>query len=269
MSAQRHDERRAIFITGAASGVGRQTALLFAKQGWLVGAYDVNESQLAALGAEIAGKCITGKLDVSDRAQYARTIEQFGAASGGRLDLLFNNAGIARGGPLDKMSFDDILAVINVNLLGVIHGIYLAAPLLKATTNSLCFSMSSATGVFGLPNMAIYAATKHAVKGLTEALSLELRPFGVRVADALPGLLDTPFIRRSIAEHSDRDGMFRVLSAQDMAQVVWKAYHSDQLHWYVPDQLQDLARSVADSAEAVREQVASKSGAFAWMRSIA
>jgi NAD(P)-dependent dehydrogenase (short-subunit alcohol dehydrogenase family) len=269
MSTPRHNERRAIFITGAASGVGRQTALLFAREGWLVGAYDVNAARLDALRDDLAGSCVTGVLDVADRAQYARTIDQFGAASGGRLDLLFNNAGIARGGPLDQMLFDDVLAVINVNLLGVIHGMYLAAPLLKATPNSLCFSMSSATGVFGLPNMAIYAATKHAVKGLTEALSLELRPFGVRVADAMPGLLDTPFIRRSIAEHADRAGMLRVLSAQDMAEVVWKAYHSDQLHWYVPDQLQELARSVADSAEDVREQVASKSGPFAWMRSIA
>lgn len=269
MSTSGHDERRGIFITGAASGVGRQTALLFAREGWLVGAYDVNAAQLDALRDELVGSCVTGVLDVADRAQYARALEQFAAASGGRLDLLFNNAGIARGGPLDKMPFDDVLAVINVNLLGVIHGMYLAAPLLKATPNSLCFSMSSATGVFGLPNMAIYAATKHAVKGLTEALSLELRPFGVRVADAMPGLLDTPFIRRSIAEHADRTGMFRVLSAADMAQVVWQAYYSDRLHWYVPDQLQELARSVADSAEDVREQVASKSGPFAWMRSIA
>lgn len=268
-SQEQMSPRRAIFITGAASGVGRQTAQLFARQGWLVGAYDVNGAALDALRSELAANCVTGALDVSDRAQYARAIDEFVAASGGRMDLLFNNAGIARGGPLDKMPFEDILAVINVNLIGVIHGMYLCAPLLKATPNSLCFSMSSATGVFGLPNMAIYAATKHAVKGLTESLSLELRPFGVRVADAMPGLLDTPFIRRSIAEHPDRAGMFRVLTAEDMAKVVWQAYHSDKLHWYVPDQLQGLARGVADSPETVREQVATKSGPFAWLRSIA
>lgn len=268
-NSQDRASSRAIFITGAASGVGRQTALLFAREGWFVGAYDVNGAALEALSSEHSGRCITGILDVSDRAQYARAIDEFATASGGRLDLLFNNAGIARGGPLDKMPYDDILAVINVNLIGVIHGMCLGAPLLKATPNSLCFSMSSATGVFGLPNMAIYAATKHAIKGLTESLSLELRPFGVRVADAMPGLLDTPFIRRSIAEHPDRAGMFRVLTPEDMAKVVWQAYHGDQLHWYVPDQLQDLARSVADSAEAVRDQVATKSGPFAWLRSIA
>lgn len=261
--------QQSIFVTGAASGVGRETARLFAGKGWLVGAFDVNEDGLADLCSELgADRCVTGKLDVTDRDAYDAALRGFADAAGGRLDMLFNNAGIARGGPLDQMAFEDLMAVIDVNLLGVLIGIRAAAPWLKATPNSLCFSMSSATAIFGLPNMSVYAATKYAVKGLTESLSLEFRPYGVRVADALPGLVDTPFIRRSIATHPDRDGMFRVLPASAIAEVVWDAYRSDRLHWYVPDDLRELAQAAAASAETVRDQVAAREGPFEWLRSI-
>jgi NAD(P)-dependent dehydrogenase (short-subunit alcohol dehydrogenase family) len=261
--------RQSIFITGAASGVGRATAVHFAQKGWLVGAYDVNDAGLETLQAELGAEaCVIGHLDVASYAAYACALRGFSEASGGRLDVLFNNAGIARGGPFDEMKFEDVVAVVNVNLFGVLIGVHAAAALLKATPNSLCFSMSSATGVFGLPNMAVYAATKHAVKGFTESLSLELRKHGVRVADALPGLVDTPFIRRSIATHPDCSGMFRVLPPDEIAQIVWRAYHSERLHWYVPEDLHELSVSAAASAESVREQVAHKSGPFTWMRSL-
>ena len=103
-----NDERRSIFITGAASGMGRATARLFASRGWFVGIYDVNEEGLEALASEIgADNCHASPLDVSDRDAYRSVLETFDVRAGGRLDLLYNNAGIIKGGLFGDMDFED------------------------------------------------------------------------------------------------------------------------------------------------------------------
>lgn len=231
--------RKSIFITGAASGMGLETARLFAGRGWFVGGYDVNTAGIEALRTELgAENGVFEELDVTDREAYAAALERFGRATGGRMDLLFNNAGIGRGGPFAEQAFDDILAVINVNLIGVLNGIRLAIDLLKATPGSLCFSTSSSSAIFGAADIAVYSATKHAVKGLTEALSVEFTPLGVRVADALPGLIDTPILPREWADNAPSEGMWRLIPAVEVARVVWRAYHEDRLHWYIPEELE-------------------------------
>ena len=137
---------------------------------------------------------MTGRLDVTDKPAFEAALAAFGAHTEGKLDLLFNNAGIGRGGPFDQQAFEDVLAVVNVNFIGVLNGVHAALPMLKATPNSLCFTTSSSSATYGMPNLAVYSATKHAVKGLTEALAIEFRAFGVRAADTLPGLIDTPIL---------------------------------------------------------------------------
>lgn len=252
--------RKSIFITGAASGMGRETARLFAGKGWFVGAYDVNEGGLKDLQAELgAENCLSRRLDVTDRADYRAALDAFAPAAGGRLDLLFNNAGIGKGGPFDQQPFEDILAVVQVNLVGVLIGIYEAIPLLKATPGSLCFTTSSSSATFGMPGIAVYSATKHAVKGLTEALSVEFKAHGVRVADVLPGLIDTPILPREALENAPKEGMFRAMPASAVAEVVWEAYHSERLHWYVPEEIAELDRMATLAPEATRDQMAQQS----------
>ena len=143
------------------------------------------------------------------------------------------------------------------NLIGVLNGIHSALPLLKATPGSLCFTTSSSSATYGMPNIAVYSATKHAVKGLTEALSIEFRAFGVRAADTLPGLIDTAIIPREAAENAPVEGMFRLTPPSAVAQAVWEAYTSDKLHWYVPPEIGELDKAATLSPEAVREQLAS------------
>lgn len=250
--------RKSIFITGAASGMGRATARLFGARGWFVGGYDVNEAGLATLADELGrDNCIVSRLDVTDRAAYARVLLEFSAASGGRLDLLFNNAGIGKAGAFDTQSFDDVLAVVNVNFIGVLNGIHLAVPLLKATPNSLCFTTSSSSATMGMPGIAVYSATKHAVKGLTEALSTEFARFGVRVADTLPGLIDTPIIPDALRHSAPAEGMFRLVPPEDVAQAVWASYHDDpaRLHWFVPPEIGDLDRASALDPEGTRARL--------------
>lgn len=251
------NRRKSIFITGAASGMGLETARLFAGKGWFVGGYDVNDTGLAALESELgAGNCIVRRLDVTDRQDYRAALADFSAASDGKLDVLFNNAGIGRGGPFAEQPFEDVIAVVQVNLMGVLIGIHEAIGLLKATPNSLCFTTSSSSATFGMANIAVYSATKHAVKGLSEALSVEFKAYGVRVADVLPGVIDTPILPPGVAAGAPKDGMFRAIAPVEIAKVVWEAYHADTLHWYVPPELVELDKAATLAPEATRDRMA-------------
>lgn len=252
------NDRKYAFITGAASGMGRETARLFAGHGWFVAACDIDRAGLDSLASELgADNCYTRYLDVTDRADYASTLVEFAGLSGGRLDLLYNNAGIGRFGHFDEQEFDEIRRIIDINLVGVINGIHLAAPLLKATPNALCFTTSSSSATFGMPGIAVYSATKHAVKGLTEALSIEFARFGVRVADTLPGLIDTPLLPAAWKQGAPAEGMFRLVPARAVAEAVWAAYHDGEgrLHWFVPEEIGELDRASALDPEGTRRQL--------------
>lgn len=241
--------RKSIFITGGASGMGRETAKLFSEKGWFVGAYDVNEAGLATLQQEIGtDNCTVGKLDVTSKAEFDASVAKFAEETGGSMDLLFSNAGIGESGWFEDVPYDAAMRVVQVNFIGVLNSIYSALPLLKNASNSLVFITSSSSATYGMPRIAVYSATKHAVKGLTEALSIEFRRHGIRVADVLPGLIDTAILRATPNRSGDapkpteeefyanapKKGMFRLTPPRAVAECVWQAYGSDRLHWYVP-----------------------------------
>ena len=249
------EQRKSIFITGAASGMGRATALLFARKGWLVGAYDVNQEGLGSLKSEIgAADGIFASLDVADPNAFATAMTSFAEATGGTLDLMFNNAGIAAGGFLDEQPWTEIKRTIDINLICVIIGARAAIPLLRNTPGSLLLNMSSSSAIFGTAGISIYSATKHAVRGLTEALSIELKRFGVRAADLLPGLIDTPLLGDQMRALAPPEGMWRLIDPADVAQTVWDAYHHDKLHWYIPEELRSFHLQVVAEPELVREE---------------
>lgn len=249
------DGRKSIFVTGAASGMGRETARLFHGKGWFVGGFDVNDTGLASLRDELgAENCLVRRLDVTDRDDYRAALQAFGEVTGGKMDILFNNAGIGRGGPFAEQAFEDVMAVVQVNFVGVLIGIHEALPLLKATPGSMCFTTSSSSATFGMPGIAVYSATKHAVKGLTEALSVEFKALGIKVADVLPGLIDTPILPPGAVENAPKEGLFRAIPPIEVAKVVWDAYGSDKLHWYVPPELVELDKAATLTPEAVRDQ---------------
>jgi len=262
--------QKTAFITGAASGIGRATAELFAARGWWVGAADRNADGLEQLRKALGeDRCRPWHLDVTDKAAYDAVIAELGAERGGRLDLLFNNAGIGAGGFFEEIPLEESLRIIDVNLIGVIHGIYAALPLLKATPNSLCFTTSSSAATYGAPHLAVYTATKFAVKGLTEALAVELSRCGVRVADVLPGVIDTAIfgdspvyvdgrrqsdLGHTIATQAPKEGPFRLVPPSLVAEAVWRCYEGDpRMHWYVPEEVEEIERQKAASPEALRD----------------
>lgn len=257
-------------MTGAASGIGRATAERFAKEGWWIGAADLDEEGLERLRVDLGPeRCHTWLLDVTDADRFGTVAGELADATGGRLHLLFNNAGIATAGFFDEVPLEAHRKLVDVNLVGVIHGILAALPLLKATPGSLCFTTSSSSATYGVAGMAVYSATKFAVKGLTEALAVELSRFDVRVADVLPGVIDTPIFSatplyaggrelppelRPSTPPAAKEGPFRMISPEDVAEAVWCACEGDtRLHWYVPEDIEDIERAKVESVEAVRD----------------
>jgi NAD(P)-dependent dehydrogenase (short-subunit alcohol dehydrogenase family) len=230
---------RSIFITGAASGIGRTTALLFGQRGYKVGVYDLDVDGARKVAEQVGQAASYGRIDVTNGESWTHAILDF-EQSAQRMDVLFNCAGILRMGRFEDVSPEDCRKQLEVNVMGVILGIQACLPLLERTARahdqkkpSVIVNMSSASAVYGQPELAAYSATKFAVRALTEALDLEFRPKNVRVCDVMPGYVDTPMVRtqKHTARSLDRLGVN--LTAEGVAEVVWKAVHGRSLH-YIP-----------------------------------
>jgi NADP-dependent 3-hydroxy acid dehydrogenase YdfG len=183
-----------VFITGAAAGIGRATALAFADRGYTVGGYDVDEANLQALADDIEridGRVVTGHLDVTDPDEMACRVEEFVLSAGGRLDVMINNAGIMAAGRFEDTDLATHAKEIDVNAKGVVNGLHAAFPYLRFTPRSVVVNLASASAIYGQAELANYSATKFFVRGLTEALDLEWRRYGIRVVAMWPLYVQT------------------------------------------------------------------------------
>jgi len=263
---------KSVFITGAGSGMGREGARLFHANGWRVGAVDRDGDGLATLGSELGGDRLwTRGVDVTDRSALEAALADFCAGNtGGGLDMMWNNAGIGESGWFEDVPYEAAMRVVEVNFKAVLTGAYAALPYLKRAPGSLMFSTSSSSATYGMPRLAVYSSTKHAVKGLTEALSVEWQRHGVRVADVLPGLIDTAILTTTtdhsavagttsaddVRARAPKRGMFRLMPASSVAQVAWQAYqHPTRLHWYVPKSIRVIDLLKGLSPEFVRGRI--------------
>ena len=233
-------ETRAIFITGGGSGIGRATACLFAARGFRVGIADVNEAGLADTAAAIGGERVHRYvMDVRDRDAWVAHLDDFTRSSGGRLDVLFNNAGIGTGGPLVEATFDELDRTVAINLMGVINGARIGYAYLARTPGSCLLNTASASAIYGSSGLAAYSATKFGVRALTEALDGEWAAAGVKVRDIVPAFIETPLLdgiagrtNRSIRESVTAAGL-ELTGVDVVAQAAWDAVHGDRLHTYV------------------------------------
>ncbi len=226
------ERRKNIFITGAASGIGRETALLFAKNGWFVGIVDVNEGGLASLASEIGeDNCLLAIMDVTDVESVAKAVEAFVGKTDGTMDVLFNNAGIASMGPNEEIPIEAQHKIVDVNFKGILNGIHVSLPHLKNTPGSRIISMCSASAIYGIPELAVYSATKHAVKGLTEALNIELEKYGIIVSDILVPYVKTPLVTDADVKAFSVEKMGVKVETAQVAETVWKAAHGSKVHW--------------------------------------
>jgi NAD(P)-dependent dehydrogenase (short-subunit alcohol dehydrogenase family) len=231
---------KAIFITGGGSGIGQAVAKLFAARGWRVGLADVNAAGLTATRAMLPdGMTETYTMDVRDRDAWVAALDAFTATTGGRLDVLFNNAGIGAGGPLAEMEFAEIDRVVSINFMGALNGARIGYAYLAKTPGSCLLNTASASAIYGTSGLAPYSATKFGVRALTEALDGEWYGAGIKVRDIVPGFIATPLIdapaggsNRSIRDTVTAAGL-ELTSAETVAEAAWAAVHGDKVHTYV------------------------------------
>jgi NAD(P)-dependent dehydrogenase (short-subunit alcohol dehydrogenase family) len=215
--------RPSIFITGAAAGIGRAVAERFAKAGWFVGLFDVDEAAVQALRQQLgAERCHAGRLDVSRAEDWAAQLEAFWQAAGQRLDLLFNNAGVAVTSLFEEADLARHHRLIDINLKGVVNGCHSALPWLKRTPNARVVNMCSASALYGQPMLSTYSATKAAVRSFTEALDIEWQRHGIRVVDVLPLFVNTAMVRDDVSKMKTVQTLGVRLSADDVARTVWR-----------------------------------------------
>ncbi|MDQ1105939.1 SDR family oxidoreductase [Nocardioides zeae] len=206
---------RTVFITGAAAGIGRATALTFARKGWTVGGYDLDEAGLATLATEIeavGATAVVGRLDVTDADAFRDAVDDF-VQQTGRLDVLVNNAGILLAGKFEDIDVARHHKEIDVNVRGVVNGAHAAHPHLKP--GSTLVNLCSASAIYGQAELANYSATKFFVRGLTEALDIEWGPQGIRVVALWPLFVQTAMLEGVRTGTTDTLGVR--LGPQDVA----------------------------------------------------
>ena len=238
-------QQKAIFITGAGNGIGRETAVLFAARGWRVGATDINDIDLQYLRGVLGDSHLYQAMDVTKPEQVGAALAAFAAQNGGGIDLVINNAGIADINHFEAVPLARHNAVVAVNCCGVLNVAHQALPYLKQRRQSNLINMCSLASENGVPSEATYSASKFFVRGFTEALNIEWERFGVYVCAILPNFVKTPM--RAAAHGAIVDSVGIHLPPADVAAKIWDAaqLRSGKVHWIVDTFRPTLLRTVA------------------------
>ena len=202
---------KVVLITGAASGIGRATALRFGREGASVVAVDIqqaeNENTVSCISAE-GGRATAVSADVTDSESVGRMVK-VAVDTYGRLDILFNNAGTSMRGTIleiDEAIFDRLFAV---NVKGVFLGCRAAIPVMKAQGGGVILNTASQLGLVGIESSVAYPATKGAVIQMTRCMALDHASDGIRVNCICPGPIDTPLTRRNREQTGDPEAALK------------------------------------------------------------
>jgi NAD(P)-dependent dehydrogenase (short-subunit alcohol dehydrogenase family) len=244
---------RVAIVTGGGSGIGAALVRALAARGAAVVIADVDKAGAEAVAGSVvagAGRVSATVLDVRDADAVSALVQEV-AAQYGKLDLIFNNAGIAVGGQVDELTLEHWNRVIDVNLRGVVHGVHAAYPLMLRQGHGHIVNTASLAGLVPGPGLAPYASAKHAVVGLSLSLRAEGASRGVKVSAVCPGFVDTPLLGRV------NDGLPQTetgANAAALARQLGKLYHADPL-------AQDVLRGVERNKALI---VAPRSARVAW-----
>ena len=201
----RWHEGKVALVTGAASGIGLAIAKRLIADGALVVLTDINGGALEAAVAELGDQAAMRILDVSDPDAVEATVRGI-AADHGRLDIMVNNAGMIQIAPVAETSSADWQRIFAVNVHGTFYGSKAAAAVMREQGNGVIINASSGAGRKGVANISGYCATKAAVISLTQTLSAELAPHGIRVNAYVPGHIQTPFWEQIASGFADAMG---------------------------------------------------------------
>lgn len=212
---------KTIFITGASTGLGKETAKLFASKGWRVIARMRQPQKETELNQIANIKLLP--LDVTDAKQIEETVQK--AIASADIDVVFNNAGYGLMGPLEGITDENIVRQLDTNLLGVIRVTKAFVPYFRQREQGLFITTTSIGGLITFPFSSIYHATKWALEGWSESMSFELKQYGIGIKTVSPGGIKTDFLNRSaeMASHPAyqqlMDRMFGKINEDDFSEV--------------------------------------------------
>lgn len=205
---------KTVLITGTSKGIGLETALAFGRLGYKVFATMRNPELATDFKNKIIAASLNitiAKMDVDSDASVKKCFDEILSVSS-HIDVLVNNAGIEYHGSVEEMSIDDFSAIMNTNYLGVLRCTKALLPQMRKRQNGIIINIASVAGHISNSPLGAYAASKHALEAISEALAQEMKPFNVRVAIVEPGIINTDMANdisvdeNSIYPHSKRFG---------------------------------------------------------------
>lgn len=209
------DNRKVAIITGAGQGIGQAIALRLAKDGFAIGCMDVNQDTAQACADEIVaqgGKALAVRVDVAQREDVLKGVDEV-VAHFGRLDVMINNAGLGPTTPIEDITPEIYRKVFDVNVGGTYWGIQAAVkhfkarkPAKKGDVIGKIISASSQAGQVGNPDLAVYGATKFAIRGITQTAAMDLAALGITVNAYCPGIVRTPMMEGIAQKVADQNG---------------------------------------------------------------
>ncbi|RFB14982.1 SDR family oxidoreductase [Bacillus sp. HNG] len=212
-------ENKVALITGAGSGIGKETAYLFAKEGATVIVADVNESGGRETVSEIEknhGKALFIKTDVTNEISVTNMVAEV-LAKYETIDILFNNAGISGVGELHNIELDVWKKVFDVNVTGVFLVSKAVVPVMMENRGGSIINMSSCIAEIGLANRASYAATKGAVLSLTKSMQVDYAPYNIRVNALMPGTIYTPFVEDYLSKDPNPEAAIEKIKGRQLS----------------------------------------------------
>lgn len=207
-SMQGNIDGKVVVITGASSGLGQAAARHLSAQGAILVMGARRLDRITALANEFTDawcKALAVQTDVTDAAQV-RALVDAAVSTYGRIDVMINNAGLMPNSPLERLRIDDWDRMIDVNIKGVLYGIAAALPYMKEQKAGHIINVSSVAGHKVSPGNAVYAATKHAVRVISEGLRQEVKPYNIRTTVISPGAVATE-LPDSITEPDIAEGV--------------------------------------------------------------
>jgi NAD(P)-dependent dehydrogenase (short-subunit alcohol dehydrogenase family) len=245
MQGEEYFHGKGCVVTGAASGIGFALTKALLQAGAVVFMADRDEKTLTTAVEQFsayAGRVHSMLMDVTNQEQVQHMIEE-AAARHGRLDILFNNAGMGGIFPIGKATLEWWRGYIDVNLWGVIYGIHFALPIMRKQGGGHIVTTASGAGLFPTPFEALYSTTKHAVVGLSESLRFELGDEGIYFSVVCPGPVATPLFGTWKPPED-------AISADEAAQIALEGVANQQGIIALPEKTRQLWRQYWSSPEA-------------------
>src|SRR5215204_2287983 len=195
MASSSSSNHKVAVVTGSSTGIGYETSLILARNGFLTYATMRNLNKSENIKMVIAKENLPiqiKQLDVTEDVSVKNAIRSISSETG-RIDVLVNNAGYGLNGAFEDLAMDEIKAQYETNVFGLIRTIQAVLPIMRSQKSGTIVNISSGAGRFGFPSGSAYVSTKFAVEGLSESMSYELEPFGIRVVIVEPGVIRTNF----------------------------------------------------------------------------